>query len=120
MLAAQAYRDEIISRYLPLTKRQLCIKLRKTNRTGIAGVNREQRSEGYACWKATTSLPGRILTKKFGVNVYGEEGAKQKAIEERKRQLALVENAYYLHSPEARELYAKLAEPPEDDNAAIV
>lgn len=114
LLVAQAYRDEIIRSYPPLTKRQLCTKLRSTNSSGIAGVKRVQRSENYAFWEAVTSLPDRNLTKKFSVNVYGEEGARQKAIEERQRQLACVENAYYLHSLEARELYANLGEEPED------
>ena len=120
LLAAQTYRDEIIRRYPPLTKRQLCTKLRSTNSSGVAGVKRVQRSEGYAFWEAITCLPGRTLTKKFSVNVYGEEGARQKAIETRQQQLAFVESAYYLHSLEARELYANLGEPPKDDNAAIV
>lgn len=114
LLAAKAYRDEIISRYPPLTKRQYCTKLRSTNSSGIAGVKRVQRSEGYSFWQAATCLPGRNLTKKFSVNVYGEEGARQKAIEERQRQLAQVENAYCLFSQEARELYAKLGEETED------
>ena len=120
LLAAKTYRDETISRSPPLTKRQFCTKLRSTNTSGIAGVSREHRSDGYVWWKATTSLPDRRLSKKFSVKVYGEEGARQKAIEERQRQLAQVENAYCLFSQEARELYASLGEPPKDDNDAIV
>lgn len=114
LLAAQAYRDEILLKYPPMTNLQCCTNRRIDNQSGIPGVRREQRSESYAFWEANTRVRGHNLGKKFSVNVYGEEGAKQKAIAERERQLAQVENVYRLISTEARELYAKQGGFPEE------
>lgn len=113
LLVAVAYRDENIRLHPPMTKLQFRTTLRSTNTSGIAGVKRVQR-KNYAIWEARTRLPGRYLSKNFSVAVYGEEDARQKAIEERQRQLAQVENAYRLFSQEARELYSDIGESPED------
>ena len=111
LLAARTYRDEILLKYLPMTKLQCCMNRRVDNLSGIPGVRRGQRSENYAFWEANTRARGHNLRKKFSVNKYGEEGAKQKAIAERERQLAQVEKVYHLISTEAREWYAKQGEP---------
>lgn len=120
LLAAQAYRGKALQMYPPLTKRQRCIQLRIDNSSGIAGIRRVQRSESQIFWEARTVAQGRFFSKSFNVKLYGEEGAKQKAIEARQQQLAQIDNTYDLRSQEARELYANLGEPPKDDNAAIV
>lgn len=104
--AAKKHRDDVLKLFPPMSKIDLCKKIRNTNTSGIAGVHRRERSQVYAYWEARTQLPGGvILTKKFSVGVYGEEGAKAKALAERQKQLANVEGQPYLHSPAARKLY---------------
>lgn len=120
LVSARRYRDEIIRAHPPITKLQFCVKLRSTNTSGVSGVRRVQRSKEHVVWAARTELAGRYLSKTFRVDVYGEEGAKQLAIEERQRQLAQVENAYRLISFEARELYARQCDPPENIPIPIV
>ena len=106
LVEAKKHRDWVLKQYPPTSKVDLCMQVRATNTSGIAGVHRRQRSEAYAFWEARTQLPdGAILTKKFSTGVYGEEVAKAKAIEERKKQLAQIEGQPYLHSPAARELW---------------
>lgn len=110
LAAATKHRDEVLKQFPPMSKVDHCTKVRNTNTSGIAGVNRRQRSEDYAYWEARTQLPnGAILTRKFAVTVYGEEGAKAKAIAERQKQLKQVAGQPYVHSPAARQLYSTTA-----------
>lgn len=109
LAAAMAYRDKAMADHPPMSKIELCQKVRSTNTSGIAGVFRRQISENYAFWAARTQLPdGRILSRKFSINQYGEDGAKLHAIQERARQLACLGGEEYLHSPAARQLQKQL------------
>jgi len=45
LLAAQAYRDELITSHPPLSKPVYCAILKKTNRSGISGLSRVDRWE---------------------------------------------------------------------------
>jgi hypothetical protein len=109
--AAKKHRDGVLERFPPISKIEVCNILRSTNTSGMAGVNRRQRTENYAYWEARTQLPGNVIrSKKFSVSKYGEDGARKKAIEERAKQLKEIEGQPYLHSPSARRLYLVLAE----------
>jgi len=89
--AALAYRDKVVSETQTLTRRQFATIVRVTNISGIPGVRRIQKKPPYAYWTAETQLPdGRKLHRTFSVNLLGEEGARQSAIEERLRQLEQV------------------------------
>lgn len=63
--------------------------LRRNNKSGIVGVSRiVRRDSGVASWMASwTDLSGRNRTQKFSTRLWGERGAKQRAIEVRRVQL---------------------------------
>ena len=62
---------------------------RRNNKSGIVGVHRMVRSEsGVACWIASwTDENGISRSRKFSTRVWGERGAKQKAVELRRTEL---------------------------------
>ncbi len=73
-------------------------RLNNTNTSGISGVSRLQRPAGYAYWIARTDLPnGKFLHRTFAVSKFGEEGARERAIEERHRQLESVTGVHLFH-----------------------
>ena len=96
LFAAQRHRDNLLLTHRPMSKREWCMKVRASNNSGIPGVYRWVRSDGHvACWRASTQLAGgRVLTRSFSVNCYGEEEAKQLAIEARMRQLEQVDGMH--------------------------
>lgn len=63
--------------------------VRRNNKSGIVGVSRYvRRDNGIASWMASWTDPtGRNRTRKFSTRLWGERGAKQKAIEVRRVQL---------------------------------
>jgi hypothetical protein len=71
-------------------------RLRKNNRSGLVGVARYERpprpdgkSSGGAFWLASwIDENGRSRKRKFSVKLWGEEAAKQRAIEEREREVS--------------------------------
>lgn len=105
--AAKKHRDDILKRFPPISEIDLCTRIRNTNTSGIAGVHRRQCS--LRVLGSEPQLPdGVVLTKKYSVNLYGEEDAKANAIEERRKQLGNLEGQPYLHGPAARQLYCLL------------
>lgn len=63
--------------------------VRRSNKTGISGVNVRKDSAGrVGWWVAVTYLGGKNLQKAFSVRVHGEAQAKALAIAERQQQLA--------------------------------
>lgn len=89
--AAIAYRDEILKRVPPVPSLTRNQRLRRNNTSGVAGVCRDYH-RGYAFYLAQTMLPdGTRLRRSFGIAKYGEERARELAVAERLRQLALAE-----------------------------
>lgn len=64
-------------------------KLRKTNKSGVAGVYFDNRP-GRPRWLATWQEDGRNRLKAFSVSRYGEDGAKQMAIQARESNIARI------------------------------
>jgi hypothetical protein len=93
--AARAYRDEIARLHPPMSRAEYATKLRRNNRSGIPGVCGVERStaEGakarrlfwVAFWPTADHGKAQI---KFAVKRYGDEKARELAIEARTRALA--------------------------------
>ncbi|MBV6476330.1 MAG: hypothetical protein MOGDAGHF_01920 [Rhodocyclaceae bacterium] len=93
LAAAKAYRDEIVAKHPPLSKREHAEILKKNNKSGVVGVCRycAAVASGTAgtgqrwFWVASWVLPdGRVKRVKFSVNKYGEEGAFKQAVKARR------------------------------------
>jgi hypothetical protein len=84
--AAELYLSELKAAFPPMNRREYAQILRR-KKEGIAGVNRAEsksRDKVYAAWVAQwCPEEGKIAKKSFSVNKYGEERAKQLAIEAR-------------------------------------
>jgi hypothetical protein len=108
LLAAQRYRDKLLKENPPLSKRAFCMKVKRSNTSGVAGVWREVRSNGYARWVANTALAsGRRLLETFSVDRHGEAQAKDMATAARMRQLEQVSGSLYF-SPDLPRMMARL------------
>lgn len=96
--AAIVYRNDILKRVPPVPSLTRNQRLRRNNTSGVAGVCRDYH-RGYAFYLAQTMLPdGTRLRRSFGIAKYGEERARELAVTERLRQLALVESHLAAHS----------------------
>jgi hypothetical protein len=88
--AAEAHRDQLMRELPPLTKREFATIRRTTDTSDITGVRHIEKASENAYWTAQTDLPTGRLRRAFSVNVLGEKGAHQPAIEEHQRQLESV------------------------------
>ena len=68
-------------------------RLMPHNTSGHPGVYRVQ-SNQIDYWRATTRIHGYNLSKSFRIDKYGDDQAKQLALEERERQLTLCSDPY--------------------------
>jgi hypothetical protein len=93
---AQAWRDAIIAEHPAMSLAQYCGIVRKNNTSGAPGVSRIVRkirrkngSEStFKFWLACIpQIDGRSRTRCFSISVYGEDGARQLAIEARQQGL---------------------------------
>ena len=100
LAAAKKYRDEILSRYAPLTLKEYCSIIKRNNKSGISGVSRFAKKEPYDdnphwYWIATWSPePGKTKQVKFSINKYGEEEAFHKALLARNEALELMKGYF--------------------------
>ncbi len=79
-------------------KREFAMIRRSSDTSGIPGVSRLQWPTGYAYWIARTDLPnGKLLHRTFAVSKFGEDGARERAVEERQRQLESVTGVHLFH-----------------------
>lgn len=102
--AAKAYRDSLLNRHPPLSRKAFASILRSNNQTGISGVYRYAkryklkdgtlRESWY--WEANwPTSPGVSAKSTFAVNRYGEDMARQMAVRARERGLAEVEGVFW-------------------------
>lgn len=117
---ALAWRDTIIAEHAPISMVRFCAIVRSNNTSGVAGVTRQikkqRRKNGnvyqYPCWDAAIPLGnGKHRYRSFMISKYGEEGAKQRAIEARQQGLADLQNIAY--RPNAQHLGGAVATPDE-------
>lgn len=101
MKLAQAWRDNIIAKYPPMSLMAFCSILRSNNTSGVAGISRtvkrnRAKSGGVAetaYWKSCIPMAdGKARLCYFSVIKFGEEGAKLLAIEARMLGLSALEN----------------------------
>jgi hypothetical protein len=89
--AAQLYRDSLLECLRPLTRPERCRIKKKNNRSGISGVTRidimdTSRGRRYhrQYWLAQWPIGnGKAKMKKFSITLYGEHGARQRALRAR-------------------------------------
>lgn len=99
--AAIAYRDEILKTIPAMSRSEFGTILRSNNTSGVPGVSRREEKKGFARWCAMVSLPdGTTRRRTFAVGKYGEEKARQKAIEARLELLKLLDG-WFVHHPDA-------------------
>jgi len=98
---AQAWRDKIVAAHPPVARQERAQKMRRNNKTGVAGVTCILWPDGRPRqWLAKTSLGrGNLLQKAFSVYRYGED-AERLAIAERQRQLAQMRGLARIHPVE--------------------
>lgn len=128
---AQAWRDTIIAAHPAMSLAKFSTILRSNNTSGVAGVSYTKRTirskdgsvHDSPAWVARIPLSsGKIRTFTFMVRKYGEEGAKQRAIDARQQGLAVFEKTAFRmgHVPlpvsssdDIAQLHALLNEPEE-------
>ena len=101
---AKAYRDELLLKHPPLSRKEFCTTLRSNNRSGITGVYRYAKSftlkngqvkqNWYweATWPIGNSQQSHIA---FSVNEHGERKARRLAIEARRKALENIDGFYW-------------------------
>jgi hypothetical protein len=101
---AKVFRDELIQKYPPMTRKQFCSIVRGNNKTGISGVYTYNKSyvlrdgtvkkTGY--WEANwPNEDSESVSASFSIKTYGEAKAKQLAIRARKQGLRTVEGVFW-------------------------
>lgn len=104
LAAAQRYRDSLLHRYPPLSRRDFAAILRSNNLTGVSGVYRyakryrlkdgTQKESWY--WEANWPAARGVSAKaSFSVNRYGEDIARLMALQAREKGLAAVEGVFW-------------------------
>ncbi len=86
--AAQAWRDAVLEQLPPMTTRLLHTVVRSNSHSGIPGVRRQVRSDTdnkSVRWVASLATQGQTREKGFSVMRFGEDGARQLAIEARRQ-----------------------------------
>ncbi len=93
--AAQEWRDRVLALLPPMTYRQLKTLVRANNNSGIPGV---WRTNHPTCpyWMACIETGAQKRTRKFSVKKYGEENAKQMAIEARRQMLQTGQDKFWV------------------------
>ena len=91
LAAAKKYRDGLLSKFPPLTRKEYCSILRRNNRSGLAGVSyhaevieTERGPVERRFWIARLPLqPWRTKLVKFSIAKYGAEEAFRRAVKAR-------------------------------------
>jgi len=105
LMLARQFRDELLGKFPPISRREVCMVKRSNNRSGISGVcsyakpyrlkDGTIRETRY--WEATwPAVEGKNVSVNFSVKKYGEELARSMAIRARLRGLEGVEGAFWV------------------------
>ena len=98
------FRDQLLLKYPPITRRDYCDTMRRNNKTGITGVYKYVKSyrlkDGTLkhswYWEANwPDAEGISVCKAFSVKRYGEEFAKQMAINARGKGLQTIKGTFW-------------------------
>ena len=103
-IEAKQYRDYLLFKYPPISRKEFCNSKRSNNKTGITGVykyrktyqlkDKSQRESWY--WEANwPDANGESVSKSFAVKRFGEELAKQMAIRARENGMQSVEGVFW-------------------------
>ena len=101
---ARAYRDELIRKIRPLSRKEFSGIRRRNNRTGVVGVCRYSKSytlrDGTVryswYWEAIwPTAPGKSEIVRFSINKFGEAGAFNRARAARARGFKRIEGVYW-------------------------
>jgi len=93
--AAKIYRDSLRKSLRPLTRPERCRIKKKNNRSGVSGITRidaKETNRGRVLhrqyWLAQRPIGGgRARMRKFSIKQYGERGARQGAVQDRRQAL---------------------------------
>lgn len=101
---AKKYRDEIIAKYPPLTRKEFSSIIRANNNSGTTGVYRYAKRYNLAngqeieTWYWEAHWPterGKYKSVRFAVSEFGEDIARAKALRARKRGMQAVEGVFW-------------------------
>jgi len=113
LAAAKKYRDQLLKRYPPLTRKEFASIRRRNNKTGITGVYRYAKKYRLAdgqekeSWYWEAHWPtesGQHESVNYSVNNYGEDLARRLAIRARERGMQQVQGVFW--ASERGERYA--------------
>ncbi|GER10246.1 hypothetical protein VHAB30_14020 [Variovorax boronicumulans] len=115
---AQAHRDQFVREHLPVLKREIAQRVRRDNKSGVAGVYfREEPGGKNPMWIAMTRVsPEKSVSKAFSVGRYGPR-ARELAIAERQKQLEQM-TGYASRHPADGSTSPSIARPPSSPTAA--
>ena len=104
LILAKQHRDELVEKFPPTTRQQFCSTLRAHNRTGISGVCtytkpyvlRDGTVRKTSYWEANwPNGDCENVSASFSIKTYGEDKAKQLAIQARAAGLRSVKGIYW-------------------------
>ena len=88
LTAATKYAKALASKHPRMPRQQYAMIARRPNTSGVIGIVRAVHRVGhrqYVSWRAIWSpAPGKVCTRSFSVNKYGEAKAKRLAIKTRR------------------------------------
>ncbi|MGA9573200.1 MAG: AP2 domain-containing protein [Lysobacterales bacterium] len=102
---ARQYRDELLGKFPPISRREVCQIKRSNNKSGISGVCTYAKSyklrdgtvKETRYWEASwPGDDGKNVSINFSVNKYGEELARSMAVRARMRGLEGVEGPFWV------------------------
>jgi hypothetical protein len=102
--SAKQYRDTLLRKHPPLSRKEFCSTLRSNNKSGITGVYTYAKSftlrdgtiKESRYWEAHwPTEEGEHAHQSFPVNEYGEETARELAIRARKRAMRRLDGVFW-------------------------
>lgn len=109
LVAAQSWRDELLHSTVPLTKKEFVAQIRPNNTSGTAGVlrttKRHKKRSGEVVtveyWLARPPRGIKVSVRNISIPKYGEERAREMAIQARKEMERLSTGYHVPNVPEA-------------------